>query len=89
MDGQAGTTAEASFDSKLVVEKAAFHHYVPHGSTLICSYADDGTLLQSLVRPPIQSSLSKRLQDPLTANAAGKRFNYFPRFKHLFASYRA
>lgn len=55
MGRQARTTSEASFDTKLVVEKVALHQYVPHSPPLICSYADYGTLLRSLVSLPLQS----------------------------------
>ena len=49
MGRQAGTTAEASFDPQFIVEKFAIHQYVPHGTSFICSDADHGALLRSLV----------------------------------------
>jgi hypothetical protein len=55
MGRQARTTSEASFDTQLVMEKVTLHQYVPHSPPLICSYADHGTLLRSLVSPPLQS----------------------------------
>ena len=56
MGRQARTTAQASFNSKLVVEKAAFHQHVPHGAALIRSHADDRAFLQSFVNLLVQSS---------------------------------
>ena len=56
MGRQARKTAQASFNSKLVVEKVAFHQHVPHGAALIWSHADDRAFLQSLVSLLVQSS---------------------------------
>lgn len=49
MGRQARKTAQASFDSKLVVEKIALHQHVPHGAALIWCHADDRAFLQPLV----------------------------------------
>ena len=49
MGRQARKTAQASFNSKLVVEEVAFHQHVPDGAALIWSHADDRAFLQSLV----------------------------------------
>ena len=87
MGRQARKTAQASFNSKFVVEKVAFHQHVPHGAALIWSHADHRAFLQPFVSLLVQSPQeATRL---LTSNAAGKKFNPFLRSKHLFASYRA
>ena len=54
MGRSAGTAAEASFGSKLALEKVSFHKHVPHGPLFICSYANNGALLQSLVSLPVR-----------------------------------
>ena len=53
MGCKARTASEASFDTELV-EKITLHQYVPHSLPLICSYANHGTLLRSIVSPPPQ-----------------------------------
>ena len=56
MGRQARKTAQASFNSKLVVEKIALHQHVPYGAALIWSHANDRAFLQSLVSLLVQSS---------------------------------
>ena len=55
MGCKARTASEASFDTKLIVEKITVYQYVPHSPPLICSYANHGTFLWSIVSPPPQS----------------------------------
>ena len=56
MGRSAGTVTKTSIDSQFFMEEDTLYQHVYHGPPIVCSHADDGALLWSLVSQLKQSS---------------------------------